>query len=65
MTKICTRKNCEHEGKPQDSSNFSKGQSTRDGLASHCKSCAKREREELRDKRGGNWLDLVIGNNHF
>jgi len=44
--KVCSRKECKHEGRPQPPDNFHKG-SRKDGLCGYCKDCM-RELAEIR-----------------
>jgi len=47
--KVCSRKECRHEGRPQPADNFHKG-SRKDGLCGYCKDCQRDMAEERKQK---------------
>jgi len=50
--KVCSRKECKHEGRPQAAENFHKG-SRKDGLCGYCKDCQRDMAEERKQKLAG------------
>ena len=50
--KVCSRKECKHEGRPQSPDNFHKG-SRKDGLCGYCKDCQRDLSEERKAKLAG------------
>jgi len=49
-TKICSREECEHDGKEQPSVNFGRHNSSLDGLSGTCKDCHKKLTDRWRDE---------------
>jgi len=55
--KVCSRKECKHEGRPQAADNFHKG-SRADGLCGYCKDCQRDLAEERKKKLADLKADL-------
>lgn len=64
MSKVCTNKNCPHNGEPQPLDNFHKKTRNADGLESQCKTCRKdamREQTRRKAKELNGFYDLIFG----
>lgn len=58
--KVCSKKDCEHNGKLQPLSNFYKHTSTKDGHQSMCKDC-NHKYQKVSPKERNDWLKIIIG----
>lgn len=55
--KVCTKKDCDHNGEVQPVSNFSKQDSTLDGKSDWCKDCRKKyQAQRKRNRESDNFL---------
>lgn len=58
--KVCLKKDCSFEGKPQPLENFTKQLQNVDGKSHSCKSC-QRVRRKIRNDSKVDFLKLYIG----
>jgi hypothetical protein len=59
--KVCSRKDCAHEGMPQPESNFNRNAVNKDKLDARCKDCHSYFGKERRNKYSDDWITVLCG----
>jgi hypothetical protein len=60
MMKVCTKKDCSFDGKPQPLTSFYKHSACADGHQSICKTC-NHQYKPKKAKQSLDWLSIIIG----